>query len=383
MNWFYALGGQQQGPVDEAQLDALLAAGTIHADTLVWREGLSTWQPLRQARPSAGMDVPPVVAPPPAAPVAGVAPPGPGEVQCGECGGYFTRDNVIQYGAVSVCAACKPIFLQRLREGAAPSSTFTGAVSEDQLLAREYRIEIGDCLSRAWKLFSENAGIVIGVSLLVGVIYFGAAMAAGLIGKLIPLFDQIVLLIIAGPIAGGYFWFLLRLTRGESAGVGDAFHGFSGRFVQLMLSSLVQGLLNFLCLAPMFLILAIGGVSVMSLRGAGGGAPSFSIGLIFGLGVTGFLGILAVIYLSTIWAHSYFLVVDKGYNFWPAMQLSRKLVQKRWWMTFLLNLVGGIIAGAGILACGIGMIVTVPLYLAMRAWLYEDNFRDLARPEAT
>jgi hypothetical protein len=27
------------------------------------------------------------------------------------------------------------------------------------------------------------------------------------------------------------------------------------------------------------------------------------------------------------------------------------------------------------------VIVTFPLYLAMRTWLYEDNFRDLARPE--
>ena len=54
MNWYYAAGGQQQGPVDDAQLDALIQAGTVTQDTLIWREGMASWQPLRQARPSAG-----------------------------------------------------------------------------------------------------------------------------------------------------------------------------------------------------------------------------------------------------------------------------------------------------------------------------------------
>ena len=48
MNWFYAIGGQQHGPVDDGQLDALIAASTVNPETLVWREGLANWQPLRQ-----------------------------------------------------------------------------------------------------------------------------------------------------------------------------------------------------------------------------------------------------------------------------------------------------------------------------------------------
>src|SRR5438093_4738853 len=96
MNWFYALGGQQQGPVDDAQLEALTAAGTINPDTLVWREGMANWQPLRQARPvpaaTPAMAAPPVMAP------AGVAQPlGADEASCTECGNRFTKDNLIQY----------------------------------------------------------------------------------------------------------------------------------------------------------------------------------------------------------------------------------------------------------------------------------------------
>jgi uncharacterized RDD family membrane protein YckC len=38
--------------------------------------------------------------------------------QCAECGGTFAVDDMIQHGAAYVCAKCKPIFLQKLAEGA-------------------------------------------------------------------------------------------------------------------------------------------------------------------------------------------------------------------------------------------------------------------------
>ena len=52
MNWYYVKAGQQTGPVDEAQLDALRSSGQIEAETLVWREGMANWQPYREARPA-------------------------------------------------------------------------------------------------------------------------------------------------------------------------------------------------------------------------------------------------------------------------------------------------------------------------------------------
>ena len=61
------------------------------------------------------------------------------------------------------------------------------------------------------------------------------------------------------------------------------------------------------------------------------------------------------------------------------MRLSRRLVSKRWWMTFLFLLVAWIISSAGALACLVGLLVSIPLYCGMRVFFYEDNFRDLAR----
>jgi uncharacterized RDD family membrane protein YckC len=111
MNWFYAENGQQRGPVTDADLQALLAAGKINSETLVWREGMAEWQPWRQAGATAN-------AVPGGAGLA--ADPGAaGSVICSECGRSFPPSEVIRHGSVFVCGSCKPIFIQKLKEGAA------------------------------------------------------------------------------------------------------------------------------------------------------------------------------------------------------------------------------------------------------------------------
>jgi uncharacterized RDD family membrane protein YckC len=41
-----------------------------------------------------------------------------GSAKCAECGGTFAVDDMIRHGAAFVCAKCKPVFLQKLAEGA-------------------------------------------------------------------------------------------------------------------------------------------------------------------------------------------------------------------------------------------------------------------------
>lgn len=50
MNWYYSNGGTQAGPVDETELNLLVTLGTVRSDTLVWHEGLASWQPLGVVR---------------------------------------------------------------------------------------------------------------------------------------------------------------------------------------------------------------------------------------------------------------------------------------------------------------------------------------------
>jgi hypothetical protein len=46
MKWFYEKNGKQQGPVDEAALQAMLQRGELTAKDLVWKEGMGDWTPV-------------------------------------------------------------------------------------------------------------------------------------------------------------------------------------------------------------------------------------------------------------------------------------------------------------------------------------------------
>jgi len=51
VGWYYLVDGRQQGPVDESMLQQGLSAGTLSAETLLWREGLAGWQPAGEVAP--------------------------------------------------------------------------------------------------------------------------------------------------------------------------------------------------------------------------------------------------------------------------------------------------------------------------------------------
>lgn len=43
MEWFYVVDGQQAGPISAEEVPAYVAAGSIQADTYMWREGMDDW----------------------------------------------------------------------------------------------------------------------------------------------------------------------------------------------------------------------------------------------------------------------------------------------------------------------------------------------------
>jgi hypothetical protein len=47
-NWYYAMGGQQQGPVPLDHLKHWLTTGQLQSTELVWREGMANWMPANQ-----------------------------------------------------------------------------------------------------------------------------------------------------------------------------------------------------------------------------------------------------------------------------------------------------------------------------------------------
>jgi uncharacterized RDD family membrane protein YckC len=107
MQWYYADAGRQVGPVDDLALDDLVRAGVVRDDTLIWRDGMPNWQSHGAVR---GVRPPPSPIPP-------AVPIGAGTGFCSECGRPFPFDQLVNLGNASVCAQCKPIHMQRMREG--------------------------------------------------------------------------------------------------------------------------------------------------------------------------------------------------------------------------------------------------------------------------
>ncbi len=127
MNWYYALEGQQIGPVTDADLQNLVAAGTIRKDTLVWHQGMPDWAPYSKAGSASASThaagagqaaLGHAAAEHTTAGEAGATEPA-AELYCSQCGRGFQRAEMIRYGDIWICGDCKPVFMQRLKEGAA------------------------------------------------------------------------------------------------------------------------------------------------------------------------------------------------------------------------------------------------------------------------
>lgn len=107
MPWYYEVDRQQRGPVSEDEFAGLVQAGTVRAETLVWKDGWPDWRPY--AAVAAG-----------AVPAAGIAPDGAGDTAvCAVSGKTMLKRDMLEFEGRWVGAEHKAEFFQRLREGVA------------------------------------------------------------------------------------------------------------------------------------------------------------------------------------------------------------------------------------------------------------------------
>ncbi|HUJ11174.1 MAG TPA: GYF domain-containing protein [Verrucomicrobiae bacterium] len=235
------------------------------------------------------------------------------------------------------------------------------AVSADglaaQILLRGYEVDIGNCISRGWNLLKEHFGPLVGTSLLIFLLIGGVGnllrvmvdLALGisfrphglhgleLIRLQWPgmLVSTVWNLLVGGALLGGLYHYYLKLIRGQPATLADAFRGFSKAFTSLTSANIAMGLLGLLG----FLLCVIPGV-----------------------------------YLGVAWRFTLPLVIDKQLGFWEAMELSRKVVTRQWFILLALFLVAGIISISGLVLCCIGIFATAPIGIASFLYAYEDIF---------
>ena len=248
-----------------------------------------------------------------------------------------------------------PEFADVLRTNPIPTAAVPGGVGgppADAVLARDYSLDIGYCISRSWDLVKQNFWPIVGISLLImvisGVINQVFGLASGPVFK--SMFTEhratpggiaIILgtSLLGSPIytllMGGLFKYYLKLIRAEGATIADAFSGFSPIAGQLILLGLANTFLTFL----------------------------------------GFLFcVLPGIYLSISWIFALPLVIDRNLPFWDAMELSRKVVSKHWFVVFAFLLVVGLLSMCGVIVCCVGIFVTIPIASVAIMYAYEDIF---------
>jgi uncharacterized RDD family membrane protein YckC len=124
MAWYYVLGGTSHGPVAEADLRELHAQSAIALDTPVWTDGMAEWLPFSSSPLAAGD-----------ASVAIPSIPAGATHTCAHCSQLFPESEMLQYEGSWVCAACKPAFFQRIKEGVTARGAFVYASVLDRFVA--------------------------------------------------------------------------------------------------------------------------------------------------------------------------------------------------------------------------------------------------------
>lgn len=126
MAWYYKDGEQEVGPVSKKDLQELINTKRITGQTLVRSTARNEWMPLvEMARgksreknaqpppvpdpPKKQTDTPPTVNGDDATIAVSL---------CSQCGRSFPQDQVVTFDGQVICAACKPMFVQKIKEGA-------------------------------------------------------------------------------------------------------------------------------------------------------------------------------------------------------------------------------------------------------------------------
>ena len=217
------------------------------------------------------------------------------------------------------------------------------AMSAGEILARDYTLNIRSCLRRGWALVRNDFWPLVGISAFVLVVLSAASSSEVVVssGKSHTGTTSILGILLSGPLMGGLYLYFLKKIRREAAGVETAFTGFRQPFPHLVIAGFLTSLLTalgFLCL------------------------------------------ILPGVYLFVAWIFTFPLIVDQRLDFWPAMQLSRKIISKHWWKFLGFLIVLALINLAGLATCCVGLFITFPITFAALAYAYEDITGATASP---
>ena len=194
----------------------------------------------------------------------------------------------------------------------------------EKLIQDGYEVDPSKYLKEGWDVFKSRPGEFIAFSVIIFVV-FGLFSRLDLIGPLATT-------AIASPLFAGFIIVIFMLFKGREVQFGDFFKGFN-YFLPLVLAGIVSGIL---------------------------------------IGIGFVLVLLPGIYLAVSYLFVSMLIIDYRMEFWQAMETSRQIVTKNWFSLFVFFLVLLVVNLLGMLALGIGILVTMPLSICSICVAYRD-----------
>lgn len=193
-------------------------------------------------------------------------------------------------------------------------------------------VKFGEWIEQGFGLYKENFGILVLASLIAVVI---SAITAG---------------ILAGPMAAGVLLIVFQLydQKKNQPEVGTLLRGFDF-FLNSFLFFLVWGIAIFLASLILGLVPCIGQLASLFL----------------------------VFVAHALLMFGMFLIVDRKMDFWPASVASFNMVKQNFWPFLGFSVVSNLIGSIGAVACGIGVVFTLPIQVCILAVAYRDLFQDV------
>jgi len=275
--------------------------------------------------------------------------------------------------------------------GTGPGVESGGPVTPEEILARDYSLDISGCIGRAWGLFKDQFATIFVAFILFIALGIGSGIAIQIILAVaglnkLPFLTRMCMQplfvcfssLVMGPAAGGLYRVYLSAIRGEPANAGDVLQGFK-MFQDLFLGKLVPGLIISLCMLPATIVYGLKAGPLLDRLQQNPQSinpqeifPQMMSGMFAAAPVYG-LCLLPVMYLTVNWLFTLPLIIDKKWGFWTAMTVSWKMVHRHWLHVFGLVVVVGLLNVAGAFCC-IGIFVTLPLGMLALMYAYEDIF---------
>ncbi len=196
--------------------------------------------------------------------------------------------------------------------------------------------ELGAYLARAWELVTQDL-----VLFVVGYLVLALILSASAITVVGPI-------ILAGPLAFGYLRVIQKRLQGSTASVGDIFEGFQD-FAKSLVTVLLLALIGLVGTAVSAVLVSL---------------PC--IGQMAGLGL--YVVLSALLYFVVPIA----ALSDAGPG--DAVSQSVRFCVDNFWPMLLLGLVTLVVGAAGVLACGVGALVTGPIALATNVIAYHEYY---------